>query len=160
MSSTMLKSTPTAVEATSAAQRSATLAAWGFLVLRLAVGFVFLMHGWQKFSGFGFEGVAGFFGSIGIPLPGIAAVVVTLLELVGGLALILGVGTRLVGALLAVNMLVALFVVHLANGFFVDAGGYELVLTLGAAALFFALSGPGRLSLDARLLARRAGWLA
>jgi putative oxidoreductase len=160
MSSTQLSSGRVAAAQHAATGTNAALSAWGFLILRVAVGFVFLMHGWQKMFAFGFDGVAGFFGSVGIPLPMIAAVVVTLLELVGGLALILGLGTRIVAALLAVTMVVALFAVHLANGFFVDAGGYELVLTLAAASLFFALSGPGRLSLDARLLARRVGWLA
>ena len=136
--------------------RAATLAAVGFVVLRVAVGIVFAQHGWQKLTMMGIPGVGGFFGSLGIPAPELAAIAVTVLELAGGIALILGIGTRIVGALLAVNMFVALLLVHLANGFFIEGGGIELVLTLFAASLFFALTGPGSLSLDARLLRRGA----
>jgi putative oxidoreductase len=152
MSSTTI--TATAVS-NSEAQRTTTLATYGFLVLRVAVGVVFAMHGWQKLTMMGFAGVGGFFGSLGIPAPELAAVAVTLLELVGGIALILGLGTRIAGALLAANMLVALALVHLPNGFFADAGGFEFVFTLFAAAGFFALAGPGAISLDAQLLGKR-----
>ena len=151
---------PATATAAASTQSTAALSAWGFLILRLAVGAVFVMHGWQKLTVMGVGGVAGFFGSLGIPFPEVAALVVTLVELVGGLALILGLGTRLAGALLAINMLVALLLVHLPNGFAVENGGYEFVLVLLAASIFFALSGPGRLSLDARLLARRLPHLA
>lgn len=124
---------------------------WAILILRIIVGIVFAAHGGQKLFMMGFDGVAGFFGSLGIPLPMIAAIVVTLLEFVGGLALILGIGTRYVAALLVMDMLVAIATVHLANGFFVSDGGYELVLLLAAGALYFVLAGPGVLSLDTRL---------
>jgi putative oxidoreductase len=154
MSSTPITASSTTL-ATSEAQRSATLASYGFLILRLAVGVVFAMHGWQKLSMMGIEGVGGFFGSLGIPFPALAALLVTLLELAGGIALILGIGTRIVGALLAVNMLVALVLVHLSNGFFVDAGGFEFVLTLLGASLFFALAGAGPLALDAVLWGKK-----
>ena len=141
-----MSSTPITANAVanSETQRTATLATYGFLVLRVAVGIVFAMHGWQKLTMMGIGGVGGFFSSLGIPAPEVA-----------GLALILGIGTRIVGALLAVNMLVALLLVHLPNGFFVDAGGFEFVFTLLAAALFFALAGPGALSLDAQLFDKR-----
>lgn len=125
-------------------------------MLRVVVGIVFAAHGWQKLSMMGFDGVAGFFGSLGVPLPMLAAVVVTLLELVGGIALILGIGTRVVAALLAVDMLAALLLVHLPNGIFVSNNGYELVLLLLAAGVYFALVGPGPLSLDNRLLRQLA----
>lgn len=132
-------------------QNQATMREWATLILRVVVGIVFAVHGWQKLFLMGFDGVAGFFGMINIPLPFIAAVVVTLLELLGGIALILGIGTRYVSALLVINMLVAMFIVHMPNGFFVSDNGYELVLTLAAGALYFALTGAGTLSLDARL---------
>ncbi|MCE7990237.1 MAG: DoxX family protein [Caldilinea sp. CFX5] len=126
---------------------------WGLLLLRVAVGLVFAVHGAQKLLLFGVGGTAGFLGSLGIPLPEVAAVVVILVELIGGLALLIGLGTRYVAALLAVNMAVALFTVHLPNGFFVDGGGVEFVLVLLAAALFFALHGGGALAVDRRLTA-------
>lgn len=124
---------------------------WGLLVLRVIVGLVFAVHGAQKLLLFGIGGTAGFLGSLGIPLPEVAAIVVILVELVGGLALLIGLGTRYVAGLLAVNMVVALLTVHLANGFFVDGGGVEFVLVLLAAALFFALHGGGTLAVDRRL---------
>ncbi|MBX3010742.1 MAG: DoxX family protein [Caldilineaceae bacterium] len=127
---------------------------WGLLILRLVVGLIFAVHGAQKFFMFGLDGTAGFLGSLGIPLPQIAAIVLILIELVGGVALLLGLGTRYVAALLAVDMVVALLTVHLPNGFFVDGGGVEFVLLLLASALFFALNGAGSLSLDKRLFQR------
>lgn len=120
-------------------------------IIRVTVGLVFFVHGWQKVFTFGFAGVGGFFGSLGIPAAGFFAVVVSLVELLGGLALILGLATRLAGLALAVDMTVALFVVHLANGFFVSENGYELVLLLGVAALAFAITGASEISLDSRL---------
>lgn len=132
-------------------QNQAAIREWATLILRVVVGVVFAVHGGQKLFLMGFDGVAGFFGMIGIPMSFLAAVFVTLLELVGGIALILGIGTRYVSALLVVNMLVAMFAFHMPNGFFVADNGYELVLTLAAAALYFALTGAGSFSLDARL---------
>jgi putative oxidoreductase len=75
-------------------------------------------------------------------------VVVSLLETVGGIALIFGILTRLFGLLLAGDMLVALLLVHRPNGFFAGDGGVELVLLLGTAALALALTGSGALALD------------
>ncbi len=119
----------------------------GITVLRVVVGIVFAAHGWQKLTGFGLEGTAGFFGSLGVPLPQVAAVVVIALELLGGIALILGLGTRYVAPLLAFNMLVAMLLVHLPAGFFLPEG-VEFVLTLMAASVALALTGSGAYALD------------
>jgi putative oxidoreductase len=121
---------------------------WGIALLLVVVGFAFFMHGQQKLFQMGVGGVSGFFASLGIPAPEVAAVAVSLVETVGGLALILGVATRLVGLLLATDMLVAMLVVHRPNGFYAGDGGVELVLVLGAAALALAITGPGALALD------------
>lgn len=126
---------------------------WGLLVLRIVVGLVFAVHGAQKLFLFGIGGTAGFMGSLGIPAPQVAAIVVILVELIGGLALLIGLGTRYVAALLAVDMVVALVTVHLTNGFFADAGGVEFVLVLLATALFFVLHGGGAWAVDRRLTA-------
>jgi putative oxidoreductase len=128
---------------------------WGITLLRVVVGLAFFMHGYQKMFQMGVGGVGGFFGSLGIPAPELAALVVSLVELVGGLALIVGLLTRVFGLLLAVDMLVALLLVHLPNGFFAGDGGIELVLLLGAAALALALTGPGALALDHQLPVER-----
>ena len=124
---------------------------WGIAILRIVVGVVFLVHGYQKLFLMGFDNVAGFFGSLGIPLPMVAAIVVTLLELFGGLALIVGLFSRWFAIPLGITMLVAMVTVHLANGFSVSNGGYEFVLTLLAASITLVLTGSGALSVD--------GWL-
>jgi len=127
---------------------------WGITILRIVVGVVFAAHGGQKLFVLGLDAVEASFGKLGIPLPALATVVVTLVELVGGLALVLGVMVRWAALFLAVNMLVALLVVHLRQGFFLP-DGMEFVLTLLAACLALLLLGPGQASLEARLRRRR-----
>lgn len=83
---------------------------WGLLLLRIAVGVVFIYHGWGKLHGI--EQTAGFFGNIGIPAAGFMAWVVALVEFLGGIAVLLGLFTRLAAKLLAIVMLVALFTAH------------------------------------------------
>jgi putative oxidoreductase len=124
-------------------------------ILRLVTGFLFAAHGWQKFNEFTVAGTQASFAKMGVPAAEIAAPVVATLELVGGIALILGVLTRVFAALLAVNMLGALILVHAPAGVFAAAGGYELVLLLATAALAVALVGAGKVSVDKVLFGRR-----
>ncbi len=119
---------------------------WGITVLRVVIGVVFLMHGGQKLFFRGFAGVAAFMASVGIPLPMLSGVVVTLVEFLGGLALVFGLFTRWAAALLAVDMLVAILTVHLPNGFFLPRG-FEFALTLLAANVALLLLGSGKASL-------------
>lgn len=120
---------------------------WGMLPLRIVVGLVFMMHGAQKLFVFGLGGTADIMGKLGLPLPVICAAIVIALELLGGLAILLGVFTRLAGALLAFEMLIAILVARLSGGFFAPYG-YEFELTLLGACLTFALNGPGQMSLE------------
>ena len=133
--------------------------ACGWTVLRVVLGIIFLVHGWQKLFGFGFHGVAGFFGTLGIPLPAITSIVVTLVEFFGGLALLLGLFTRWAAILIAIDMFGAIFFVHLKNGFFNHVQGYEYPLILAVSALSFVWGGPGPLSLDAVLGIQASGLL-
>ena len=104
----------------------------GMMILRVVVGLTFALHGWQKLQG-GVEGVVGFFNQLGIPAAGFFGPFITWLELLGGIALIIGVGAHWAAKLLAINMIVAIFTAHISNGFFVNKGGVELPLVLLAA---------------------------
>lgn len=125
------------------------------LVLRLAAGFSFFMHGQQKFQ-IGVANVEQGFAGMGIPLPGLAAWFITILETIGGLALMIGLLTRPVAALLFCDMLVATLLVHLKNGW-LGEGGMELTALLGAMAFAVAVAGPGRYSIDERISTRGPG---
>jgi len=82
----------------------------------LGVGFIY--HGWLKvFSPGGHRLFAGMLGSLGLPAPELTAWLVAWAEIVGGLALIAGAFVAIVSAVLIVDMLVAMFTVHLPNGF-------------------------------------------
>ena len=121
---------------------------WGIALLRIVTGVIFFMHGWQKLFEMGHGGVSGFFTSLNIPAPEVAAAIVIAVELLGGLALILGFLTRLVAVPLAIDMLVALLTVHLKAGFFAATGGYEFVLLLAAASASLFFLGSGAFALD------------
>ena len=124
-------------------------------LVRVVAGGIFAAHGAQKLFVFGLEGVSGGFASMGIPMAGVAGPAVALVEFFGGLALVVGLLTRLASTGLAVVMLGAMLLVHWSNGFFAP-NGVEFVLTLFAVAVAFALAGPGRFSMDALIARKRA----
>lgn len=125
-------------------------------LMRLTVGLFLMPHGAQKlfgwFGGNGLDATAGFFaGNLGLE-PGLFwAALVGGTEFFGGLFLALGFLTRPVSAAIAILMAVAVVKVHLANGFFWNAGGYEYPLMWGLLALGFAFRGGGAYSLDKRM---------
>ena len=118
---------------------------WGLTILRVFVGVVFVVHGYQKLFQFGIHGVAGMFGQFGIPLPLVSAVVVSLVEFVGGILLITGLATRIAAALNGIDMIVAIFAVHLKNGFS-GPMGFEHPFTLLGACICLLIAGGGALA--------------
>ena len=84
-------------------------------------------------------------------LPPELAIIIGLLEFIGGLAILLGVFTRISAGLLAINMIGAILQVKLAKGFI---GGYELDLLYLAIMISLMLTGPGNLSIEKNVLKR------
>lgn len=124
---------------------------WSLLILRVVLGITFLVHGIAKFQ-MGLGNVAGWFESIGIL--GFLGYAVAFIELLGGIALILGVGTRIFSALLAIVMLGAIFTAKLSVGFMgAETAGYELDVALLAIAAVLLISGSRLLSLDNKIFA-------
>ncbi len=127
--------------------------------LRLVLGVVFFAHGAQKmlgwFGGYGFHGTIGFFGHVGMPAP--VAFLVICTEFFGGLGLIVGLLTRIAALGIGVEMIGAIFMVHLTNGFFMNwygnqkGEGYEYHLLAIAIAAALLLRGAGKFSADRAL---------
>lgn len=127
---------------------------WGTTILRIAVGLVFVAHGAMKIFVMGPAALAGFFASVGIPFASLNAYFVIAVELVGGVAMIIGLGTRVIAALFAAVMVVAIATVHGAQGFFLP-NGYEYTLVLLAASVTLVLQGAGAFAIDNVLAGRR-----
>src|SRR5437764_14753847 len=125
-------------------------------VLRVVLGVTFILHGGQKLFVFGFAGVTGAFTQMGIPAPGILGPFVALVEFFGGIAIALGLLTRLAALGVGVDMLVAILAVHLKNGFFAPKG-VELALALLGSAIALVITGAGGFSLDALVQKRLNG---
>lgn len=119
----------------------------GALILRVSLGVLFFIHGLVKFQG-GIDNIVGWFESIG--LPGFMAYGVALVELIGGIALVIGLGTRLVSALLAILMIGATLKVKLAVGLLGNGqmAGYELDLAFLAMAVYLLINGSKLLSVS------------
>ena len=123
---------------------------WGLLAVRLTVGVVMVFAGWMKLFGFGVPMFAQALAAEGVPLPLLFAWGVTLLELVGGAFLILGLLARPIALLLAIDMLVAMLLVSLEVGFLSATGksGAEINVILIGSLLAIVFAGAGSISLD------------
>jgi len=115
-----------------------------FLRLILAYGFYEpAMNKWNDISS-----VAGWFGSMGIPLPLLNAYMAASTEILGVALLVFGLFTRLISAPLMVIMLVAITMVHLPNGFSAGDNGYEIPLYYMLMLFVLFSHGAGKISLD------------
>jgi putative oxidoreductase len=126
-------------------------------ILRLVLGVVFFAHGAQKmlgwFGGFGFSGTMGYLTGP-MHIPALFALLAIVAEFFGGLGLILGFLTRIAALGIAVNMLVAIAMVHGAFGFFMNwtgtqkGEGFEYHLLVLAVTAFLTIRGAGAFSVD------------
>jgi putative oxidoreductase len=129
-------------------------------ILRAVLGIVFFAHGAQKmfgwFGGYGFTGTMGFFTGA-MHIPAFLAFLAIAAEFFGGLGLISGLFTRVAAFGIAVNMLVAIVMVHGQFGFFANwsgtqkGEGYEYHLLALAMCVFLMIRGAGAFSLDRKL---------
>ncbi len=128
--------------------RGAQCKSIALLILRIALAIVFIYHGYGKLFGGqpGMEMFTGMVGKLGFPLPGLFAYAAALTEFVGGILMLLGVFTGVVGVLMAIVMFVALAFV---KKFALPAADADLALM--AMAIAVALMGPGRYSLAAMM---------
>jgi len=122
------------------------------LIMRVILGVIFIAHGYPKLFVFKIPGFAQFLSQLGVPLPGLFAVIVTLVEFLGGILIILGIFSRWIGLLMAINMLVATFLVKIKVGLVVPPNqpgvGAEIDLALFAIALAILVFGPGSISVE------------
>lgn len=131
----------------------------GMLIFRVALGFTFIMHGFQKafLIGPAAEGAA--FAKMGIPAPELSAYFTIGAELIGGIMLVLGIGTRIAAAAIAIAMAGAYIFVHINDPFINDpqtGAGFEYVFVLGMAAIMFILTGGGKYSIDSFFARKKA----
>jgi len=115
------------------------------LLLRLALGIIFMFHGYPKLFGHTRD-MMPFFEKVG--LPGFFVYIAGVFEFFGGITLILGLFTRLTGLLLAIEMSVAIWRVHLPQGPITQVKNYEFPMVLAVAAFTLATVGAGLISLD------------
>ncbi|MDN7240708.1 DoxX family protein [Planococcus sp. N028] len=127
----------------------------GLLIIRLVIGLLFAAHGAQKlfgwFGGYGLAGTGGWMDSLGLKPGKTMALIAGLSELIGGLLLVLGFLTPLAALLIAGTMVMAIVKVHLPNGLWSTANGYEYNLVILAVVIGLALTGPGQYAVDALL---------
>lgn len=120
------------------------------LVLRVALGVVFVWHGYDKVFTIGLTNVAGFLGNMGFPMATVFAYILAYGEMIAGALLILGLLTHWASKFAAIVALVAFLMVHVSKGFSVANGGYEFIMLIFAAAVSILITGAGKYSLDAK----------
>ena len=124
------------------------------LALRVALGAIFVVHGYGKVFTTGVEGVSGFLGQLGFPIPLFFAYVLSYGEIIGGVMLIAGILTYFAATFAGIVGVVAWVLVHLPYGFLAQNNGYEFIMLITAAAVSVLITGAGKYSLDAFLQKR------
>jgi putative oxidoreductase len=133
---------------TIAVKPSATYSSAVVLIGRVLLSSLFILAGYAKLTGL--AGTAGWFGSIGLPLPMVTAVVVGLLELFGGLAILVGFQTRLAAVALAIFTLAATAIAHMDFGDQMQVLLFQKNISITGGLLILAAFGAGALSIDNR----------
>lgn len=118
------------------------------LIGRILLSAIFILSGFSKLTAIG--GTAGYFASMGLPAPTIVAVVVGLVELVGGLAVLVGFRTREASWLLAIFCVASAFVAHMNWADMMQMINFQKNLAIAGGFLVLASFGPGSISIDAR----------
>jgi putative oxidoreductase len=129
---------------------------WGIAAVRVMMAIILIVSGYQKFAG-GIQQFAGFLPQLGLPAPELLGWFIPLLELVGGILVLLGLGVRWLGLVFIIEFLVTTFYIKLPRP--APLGGWDSMridLMLLAAAVMLVLAGAGKASLDELLLKRRA----
>ena len=116
---------------------------------------MFIAHGLQKafgmFGGYGIDGFSKMLEGLGFSPATPLAYIVAYIELIGGICLILGLLTRIASVLLMGVIVVAAIKVHLPNGFFMMAGGYEYNFIITSALIALLISGSGKIGITKNL---------
>jgi putative oxidoreductase len=135
---------------------------YGFLVLRISLASIFVLHGWTKFFGEEISFFQEMLRMAGWEIPALVLLLVALLEFGGGLLLMIGLLTRVAAALLACEMLIAVGLFHLRQGFFIVAVpsvplayGFEYHVALIGGLVALALTGSGCWAVERKLSAFR-----
>ncbi|MCX5044249.1 DoxX family protein [Aldersonia sp. NBC_00410] len=132
---------------------------FALLLIRIVIGVVMFMHGYNHWLGGGkIAGTAGWFSGLGLRHGTLQAWLSVVTEIGAAILLIVGLFTPLACAAVISVMLVAGLLAHRPNGFFVFREGYEYVLTLAVVSVALALLGPGGVSLDALFDIEITGW--
>lgn len=127
---------------------------WGLLALRLAIGVIFILHGYGKLFGHNPDMTmfTGMVSRLGFPMPAFFAYAAALSEFLGGIAILLGIATRVFSVLIGIVMLVALIGV---KKFAFPMGDVDFALLMIAVALFS--MGPGKYSLGCMMMGKKEG---
>lgn len=118
------------------------------LIARVFLSILFILAGWGKLTGL--EGTAQYFGAIGLPMPSVTAVLVGLVEFVGGLAILIGFQTRIAAVIVALFTIGATLVAHMDFAEGMNAMMAQKNLAIAGGLLLLAVTGAGAYSVDRR----------